>query len=334
MTDPDKITIYDVAERAGVSITTVSNALNRPERVGAATLQRVLDVMDQLGFTPKETAVSRARKGVGRIGALAPFSSYASYRTRLVGVLRACEGRAIEVVVFDQESAAAAVSPLLGSLPTTGRLDGLLLMGVPLQDAMARRIVQRKLATVLLDSFHRDFASVNVGDEGGGRLVGEYLASKGHRHIAYVSEEQRSMDYLSQGQLRIQGLEKALGEAGVTDAVRHVITSNDLAGGRRAAADMVAAKALPDAILAHHDDLAAGLVSGLRAAGVRVPEDVAVVGYDDGDLADALGLTTVRQPFVESGELACTLLLDRLSGPSRAVQHVNLPAELIVRSTA
>jgi LacI family transcriptional regulator len=334
MTDPGKVTIYDVAERAGVSITTVSHVLNRPERVGAASRQRVLDVMDELGFTPKEAAVSRARKGVGRIGVLAPFSSYASYRTRLVGVLRACEGRAIEVVVFDQESAAAAVSPLLGSLPTTGRLDGLLLMGVPLQEAMAHRLAQRKLATVLLDSVHRDFASVNIGDEGGGYLVGEYLAGKGHQRIAYVSEQQRSMDYLSQGQLRIQGLEKALGEAGVSEAVRHVITSNDLAGGRRAAAEMVAAKALPDAILAHHDDLAAGLVSGLRAVGVRVPDDVAVVGYDDGDLADALDLTTVRQPFVESGELAATLLLDRLAEPTRAVQHVNLPAELIVRSTA
>ncbi|GAA1711762.1 LacI family DNA-binding transcriptional regulator [Fodinicola feengrottensis] len=326
---PERPTIYDVAARAGVSITTVSNALNKPQRVGAATLRRVLEVIDELGFTPKADAVSQARRGVGRIGVLAPFSSYASYRGRLVGVLRACEGLAVEVVVFDQPSVAASVSPLLSSLPTTGRLDGMLLMGVPLEDAMARRLVERGLATVLVDSVHRDFTTVNVDDEGGGALVGEFLAERGHREVAYVSEQQRSADYLSPGQLRIRGLVRALGAD-----VRHVTTDNSLSGGRRAAAELIAASAVPDAILAHYDDLAAGLVAGFRAAGLRVPQDVAVVGYDDGTLADALDLTTVRQPFEESGRLAAGLLLERLADPAAAVQHVMLPGQLVVRSTA
>jgi DNA-binding LacI/PurR family transcriptional regulator len=329
------VTIYDVAERAGVSISTVSNALNKPDRVGAASLQRVLAAIDELGFTPKAAAVSRARKGVGRIGTLAPFTSYSSYRTRLAGVLTACQGRAIEVVVFDQESAAEATSPLLSSLPVTGRLDGLLLMGVPLQDEMAERLARRKLPTVLVDSFHRHLSSVNVDDELGGYLLGEYLVSRGHRRFAYVSERQISATFLSQGQKRKAGLIKALADAGLGEqALQRVITTRDVDGGRRAAAEILASAERPDAVLGHFDDIAAGLVIGFQAGGVCVPQDIAVAGYDDGELAAALGITTVRQPLAESGEIGASLLLDRLGGQARGVQHVTLPAELIVRTTA
>jgi DNA-binding LacI/PurR family transcriptional regulator len=331
----EPVTIYHVAEQAGVSITTVSNALNRPDRVGAATLARVMAVIDELGFTPKEAAVSRARKGVGRIGVLAPFTSYASYRSRLAGVLEACDGQAIEVVLFDQQSVAEASSPLLGSLPVTGRLDGVLIMGLPLKDAMARRLAQRQLAAVLVDSAHPDLSSVNVDDEAGGYLVGKYLVDQGHQTFAYVSERQRSTTFLSPGILRMRGFERALADAGLAPgAMRHVITSHDVDGGRRAAAEMIAAGNLPDALFAHFDDIAAGLLSGLRAKGVRVPEDVAVVGYDGTELADALDLTTVHQPFVESGRIATGLLLDQLNRKSPGVQHIKLPAQLIVRSTA
>jgi LacI family transcriptional regulator len=133
----------------------------------------------------------------------------------------------------------------------------------------------------------------------------------------------------------MRGVERALADAGAaTGALRRVITSHDVEGGRRAAAELVAAGSLPDALVAHFDDIAAGLVSGLRAKGVRVPEDVAVVGYDGTEIADAMEITTVRQPFAESGRIACGLLLDQLNGRSAGVQHVTLPAQLIVRSTA
>lgn len=329
------VTIYDVAARAGVSITTVSNVLNRPARVGAETLQRVLTVIDELGFTPKATAVSQARKGVGRIGVLAPFTSYSSYRTRLVGVLMACEGQPIEVVVFDQQSAAEATSPLLSSLPTTGRLDGLLIMGLPLEDTMVERLTKRGLPAVLVDSFHRDLSIVDVDDEEGGHRVGEYLASRGYRRFAFVSEGQRSTAFLSQGQKRLRGFTRALLEAGCEDdAIRHLTTTKNVAGGSHAAEELLAAGPLPDAIFAHFDDIAAGLIGAFRAAGVRVPEDVAVVGYDDGDLAEAMGITTVRQPFVESGQVACALLLDYMAGNADSVQRTTLSTALVVRTSA
>jgi LacI family transcriptional regulator len=332
----EKVTIYEVAREAGVSITTVSHVMNRPDRVGAATRQRVLDVMDQLGFTPKATAVTLARKGIGRIGVLAPFTSYSSYAVRLMGVLGACDGRNVDVVIFDAPSVASATSPLLRTLPVTGRLDGLVIMGVPLEDAMAHRLANRKLASVLVDSRHKDLNWVNVDDEAGGYQIGAHLLERGHRHFTYVSEGQRSTDWTSPAQLRKHGLIRALREAGIPDdALRHeIIPASNMAGGMEAARTILRRDPAPTAVVAHHDELAAGLLAGFRAAGRRVPEDIAVTGYDGTDLAQALDLTTVTQPFAETGRIAATLLLgllDETGGPS---QHINLTPTLIARATS
>jgi DNA-binding LacI/PurR family transcriptional regulator len=330
-----KVTIYEVANRAGVSIATVSHVLNRPDRVGAATRERVLNIMDELGFTPKPTAVTLARKGVGRIGVLAPFTSYASYAVRLTGVLEACADRNVDVVVFDVPSVAAATSPLLRTVPVTGRLDGLLIMGIPLESVTARRLATRKLATVLVDSLQQDLNRVNVDDETGGYQIGTHLIERGHRGFTYVSEGQRSADYTSPAQLRKRGLIRALQEAGLgQEALQHWIAySNDMRDGREAAADILRLDHVPTAVIGHHDGLAAGLLAGFLAAGRRVPEDIAVAGYDGTELSEALELTTVEQPFAETGRIAAALLLGMLDGTARPNQHVNLIPTLIVRGT-
>lgn len=330
-----KPTIYQVAELAGVSAATVSNAFNRPERVGATTFGKVMAAVDELGFTPKAAAVLHARKGVGRIGVLAPFTSYDSFRTRLVGVLEASRTCSVEIAVFDQESAAETASPLLSTLPATGRLDGLLVMGLPLQDAMAERLVRRNLPTVLVDSTHESLTSVVVDDEYGGRLAGEHLLTQGHRRFAYVSERQQSMTFISQGVRRLTGFRSALADAGLGDAaLQHVITSHDVAGGRRAALEIATWQERPDAVFAHFDEIGAGLISGFRSQGMSVPGDIAVIGYDDSPLAEAMDLTTVSQPLAESGRIGCELLLEQLAGGSHGVQHTALLPQLVTRSSA
>src|SRR5690242_20617893 len=129
---PRSKTIYDVATLAGVSISTVSLALNAPTRVSAETRRKVLEAVDALGFVPKPEAVARARRGVGRVGVIAPYTSYPSAARRLNGILHAGSQHALEIVLFNQESAAQSTSPLLSSLPITGRLDGLIVISLPL----------------------------------------------------------------------------------------------------------------------------------------------------------------------------------------------------------
>jgi DNA-binding LacI/PurR family transcriptional regulator len=113
-----------------------------------------------------------------------------------------------------------------------------------------------------------------------------------------------------------------------------VHTSNDLAGGRAAVEKLLAGPRLPDAVFAHQDVLAAGVLLGCRQHGIRVPEDLAVVGFDDGELAEALAITTVRQPLEESGRLGFAHLREAINGRRGPARHVTLGVELIRRATA
>ncbi|MFL6128827.1 MAG: LacI family DNA-binding transcriptional regulator [Mycobacteriales bacterium] len=330
----ENATIYDVASRAGVSISTVSHTLNRPQRVHAATRQRVLEAIDELGYVPKATAMAHARKSVGRVGVLAPFSSYESYTRRLHGVLREAQGDATEIVIFDAESAASATSPLLSALPVTRRIDGIVIMGLPLDDRLADRLLAQRLHTVLVDGSRPELDSISIDDHAAGHLVGTHLIDAGRRSFAYVSEAQRSDAYLSQGQLRRNGLRRAVVDAGIAPAaVRHIHARNDIEGGRDAVSTMLRAGRLPDAVFAHQDELAAGVLLQCQREGIRVPDDVAVVGFDDGVLAEALGITTVRQPLEESGRLGYRHLRDAITGRPGPARHVTLAVELVVRST-
>lgn len=327
-------TIYDVASRAGVSISTVSHTLNRPHRVHAATRQRVLDAIDELGYVPKASAMAHARKAVGRIGVLAPFSSYESYGRRLKGILQEAQGDAIEIVIYDQESAASATSPLLSALPVTRRLDGLVIMGLPLDDHLAERLLTQGLPTVLIDSTRPELDSITIDDHAAGHRVGAHLIATSRRSFAYISEAQRSDAYLSQGQLRRTGLRRAATDAGIDpEQVRHVHASNDIAGGQAAIDRMFSERRLPDAVFAHQDVLAAGVLLGCRQHGIRVPDDLAIVGFDDGELAAALEITTVRQPLEDSGRLGYRHLRDALAGRHGLARHVTLGVELVVRAT-
>jgi DNA-binding LacI/PurR family transcriptional regulator len=327
-------TIYDVASRAGVSISTVSHTLNRPHRVHAATRQRVLDAIEELGYVPKASAMAHARKAVGRVGVLAPFSSYESYGRRLKGILREAQGDAIEIVIYDQESAASATSPLLSALPVTRRLDGLVIMGLPLDDHLAERLLTQGLPTVLIDSTRPELDSITIDDHAAGHRVGAHLIATGRRSFAYISEAQRSDAYLSQGQLRRTGLRRAATDAGIDpEQVRHVHTSNDIAGGQAAIEQMVSQRRLPDAVFAHQDVLAAGVLLGCRQHGIRVPDDLAIVGFDDGELAAALEITTVHQPLEDSGRLGYRHLREALDGRHGLARHVTLGVELVVRAT-
>jgi DNA-binding LacI/PurR family transcriptional regulator len=323
-------TIRDVAAEAGVSVSTVSLVLNSPERVSDATRRKVLAVVDALGFVPKAEAVARARRGVGRVGVLAPYSSYPSVARRLTGMMRAVGSRPVEVVLFDQQSAAHRRSPLLESLPVTGRLDGIIVVSLPLEEAIARRLGELRLATVLVDVRHPGFDAVHTDDAAGGRLAAEHLLDRGHRRFAFLGEAQESAGYVSPSQRREDGFRTALAAAGHANVVR--LAGHGIGPAQAAARELLSADRPPTAVFATSDTLAAGVLRAARELGLSVPRDLAVVGFDDGELAEALDLTTVRQPLEESGRTAMELLLQRLDGPGTP-REVALGLTLIRRGT-
>ncbi|MEQ4498317.1 LacI family DNA-binding transcriptional regulator [Nocardioides kribbensis] len=306
-------TIYDVAREAAVSISTVSNVLNKPERVARPTRERVLAVADELGYVPKSSAAHLARKRVGRIGVVAPFTAYPSYLQRLTGILRGASGQQLEVGVFDHESAATAATPLLASIPVRGAVDGLIVMGSSIEQVVEERLLAHGVPVVMVDADSGAFSVVTIDDFGAGRTAAQHLLDLGHRRLGYVLERQEA-EYESQARRRLGGFREAVAE--VSGATLEVVSCL----GTAAAAEQVAAGMLaggpggrPTAVMAHFDDLALGVVRAARALALRVPDDVSVLGFDDGPVADAADLSTVHQPFEESGEVAVRLLLQAMA---------------------
>jgi DNA-binding LacI/PurR family transcriptional regulator len=329
---PEQATIYEVARIAGVSISTVSLALNSPGRVRPATRERVLQAADSLGYVPKSEAIARARKSLGRIGVLAPFTTYPSFAIRLNGVFDAVGDRAVDVVAFDEPSAASAESPLLATLPVTQRIDGLIVMDLPLNDAVTTRLLKSRMPTVLIDETHRAFDSVETDDYAGGALAAEHLIARGRKRFAFIGEGQPAHDYALPSRRRVRGYADALTRAGMTLPESWILTTtNSLAAATEAATTLLGSSERPDAVFTHTDVLAAGVLRAATELGLRVPDDIAVVGYDDGELAEALGLTTIRQPFRESGRIAAQMLLDRLAGRHLDTRAVRLHLEVVVR---
>jgi LacI family transcriptional regulator len=327
-------TIYNVAKLAGVSISTVSRVLNAPEQVHEATRTRVLAAIDQLNFVPRAEATARARKGIQRIGVLAPFFTFPSFVQRLRGVANALAGSPYEMVIYNVESDVRRDGHL-ATLPVTRRIDGLIIMALPFDGRAAQRLITHELEAVLIEFAHPTFSSVEIDDRSGGRMVARYLVERGHRRCAFVGDSDVPIYSIHTSDERLAGYREGLHAAGV-ELPHHYVSRapHGMEAARRQAHSLLDLPEPPTAIFSPSDTQAMGVLKAARERGVKVPDQLAVVGFDDVEFADYIGLTTVRQPLEESGRVAVDLLLARLADRSRPIQRVNLPLMLVKRETA
>ncbi len=327
-------TVYDVARKAKVSIATVSRVLNSPERVQDLTRARVLAAIDALHFVPKAEAAARARKAHRRIGVLAPFLTYPSFVQRLRGVATALHNSTYELSVYHVDSSHRR-DGYLDSLSVTSRLDGLIVMSVPFSEATARRLLSHGLETVLIEFSHPAFTSIEIDDQAGGRIAAEYLLAQGHRRVAYVGDGELPDYAIRASDKRLAGYRQVLADHGVALADEYVaLGPHSLNHAREMTHCLLNLPQPPTAVFAYSDTQAMGALKAARERGIAVPSQLAIVGFDDLDVAEYIGLTTIRQPLDESGRVAVELLLARMADPSRHVQHTTLPLTLIRRETA
>ena len=325
-------TIYSIASEAGVSPATVSRVLNGSSKVNQQTRERVLEVIGRLEFVPKAEARARALKRNYRIGILVPFFTAPSFVQRLRGVA-ATLPTDYELVVYAVNST-QLLDGYLASLPLTGNLDGLIVMSLAINETQAQHLSNNHLETVLIEYPQTGFSTVEIDDIKGGKLAAEYLVAKGHRRIAFLGDTNLPEYAIHPISQRLLGFRQKLNELGISLPDQYVrLASYSLEQARQVAADFLKLPVPPTAIFAATDLQAMGVIMVARQMGLNIPGDLAVMGFDNLDMAELMELTTIQQPLDESGRVAVELLLERITTPTHSFQHVQLPLTIIERKT-
>lgn len=336
-----RVTISEIAKAAGVSKTAVSFAFNDPSRLPEDTVKRILAVADELGYFPNPVARSLTSKRTGNLGLLFPQPMPTAldnpYMLELLrGVGQVCDANGYNMVL---------VSPVLGSMRqavSEAVVDGFLTIGLEHDKATIRLLEQRAIPYVMVDSEpYPGAACVNIDDTSGAYEVMEHVLDNGHRDILILGIESGKYgnieEYVGTIQHRVAGYRAALQEYGLDidgKQVRLIECPCTAEGGREALESFQMLVAPPTAIVAMADIIALGVLEAVREQGIRVPEDLSVVGYDDLPIARWLNppLTTVQQPTLEKGRAATRLLLQVMAGSAEKTEVV-LPTRLVKRSS-
>ncbi|HRQ22456.1 MAG TPA: LacI family DNA-binding transcriptional regulator [Anaerolineales bacterium] len=328
-------TIYDVAKLSGVSIATISRVLNASNKVNPETQRRVMSAIDQLGFVPKAEARARALKSIGRIGVLTPFFTAPSFVQRLRGVASALSKANYELVIYPVDTM-EQLQGYISSIPLRQNLVGLIIMSLAITDDEAHRLHKSNMDTVLIEYTHPHMNSLVIDDVQGGTLVAEHLLQKGHERVAFLGDIEPPERYaIHPVKSRLDGFRQGLKKVGISLPRTYVRSCPYLPEEtRRAAYELLSMTKPPTAIFAASDMQALSIMKVARQLKRKIPDDIAIVGFDDIDVAEHVDLTTVRQHLDESGRLAAEMLLARAKEPNRPLQHIALPLELVERLTS
>ena len=322
-------TIYEVARQAGVSIATVSRVQRNAELVAPATRERVRQAVADLGYRPSRLGRSLARGHHDATGIVFPDLSGPYYSAVILGFeeASAADGRSVLILATHRRPDAAAQV-----LELADRTDGIVLFGRTVDDQVVAELARRNVPVVVLARPAAGSAdTVRAESRSSAVALTNHIFDHGRRRVVFLGDPAASPDAAE----RFDGFLDAHRAARRPPWMTAVACSYREADGHTAAAELLARNEQPDAILCANDEIAMGVMGAARAAGLRVPEDLAVTGWDDIPAARHLAppLTTVRQPMEELGRRAASMLRERLTGTRTAARHEVLGTELVVRSS-
>ncbi|HSG16635.1 MAG TPA: LacI family DNA-binding transcriptional regulator [Anaerolineae bacterium] len=327
-----QVTIRDVAKRADVSIATVSRVLNNSSAVRPTTRESVMRAIRELDYRPNLTARMLSLGCSLSIGIILPFLTLPSFIERLRGIQLVLADSEYEMLLVSAESPERVDGCIENLL--LRQVDGAIIISMRPADEHVPLFRQGGTPTVLIDAEHPQLDSVLVDDIDGGLKATNHLIELGHRHIAFLSDYLASPFNFASMQRRFDGYRKALAGAGIAFRADYHVQGN--LGGREAYQKAISLLELadrPTAIFSASDTHAVGVLKAAHDLGIRVPEELSVVGYDDIRDAEYLHLTTVRQHLFESGVEGANLLLSGLGEPNRQPVDVRLPVTLVERGT-
>ncbi|HXH63044.1 MAG TPA: LacI family DNA-binding transcriptional regulator [Gemmatimonadales bacterium] len=327
------VSIKDVARAARVSVATVSRVQNESANVTEPTRRRVRAVAERLGYSPHAAARSLSTSKTGGLGVLLP-DLYGEFYSELIrGIDQTAQRHGYHVLLASSHNEKAEIAKAVQSM--RGRVDGVIMMSPAPGAYLPVRDLPATFPVVLLNcAAGSAFDSIAVANARGAQDVVRHLVELGHRRIAMITGPARNQDAAE----RLKGYRAGLREAGIApDAALEEAGDFSDTSGFRAALDLLTLNPRPTALFAANDAMAIGAVSALRESGVRVPEDVAVAGFDDIPMARYMHppLTTVRVDIAALGERAATRLLEAVTNRRRHKKRREVvPVTLVIRASS
>jgi len=328
------VSLSDVAKAAGVSLATASRAMNSAYGVAPKTRDRVLAAAARLDFVASPDARTLASGGSSRRVALIVSHINRWFFGQMVdGIERITAGADIDLLLYhvdDEEHRRG----FFERLPARRKVEAMVIVAFPVDEGESRRLNLMGVDIIAAGGQSAHYPHVCIDDYAASRQAVDHLTSRGHRRIAMLSAHEPAVPDWPSFPGRQRGYFDALAAVGVEPEpgwTREVDWGE--AAAARATDELLDSDAAPTAIFAHSDELAMGAMGAILARGLRVPEDIALIGIDDHPLAAPLGLSTVRQPVREQGEIVGRMVLQALGieGDGIDPRSVIVPTELIAR---
>jgi LacI family transcriptional regulator len=322
-------TIREVSSLAGVSISTVSRVLNNTVPVANETKQRVLEAVEKLEYHPNAFARSLVTNRSGCLGVIVGEINSPFFGELLKGIEDKAESLGMHLIVSSGHAQEASETRALHFLQQR-RPDALIVYVEALGDEALQHLTYKNVPVVVLGRFIKDTPCVYLDNEEGGFTATQYLIQQGHRCVAHLSGPTHLPDSVA----RLKGYQKALESHALPYDPALVAEGNFSEGSGYETIKVLLSRAKDfTALFVANDQMAAGVLRALREAGLRVPEDISVIGYDDIPLAKFLYplLTTIRQPLTDMGQAAADIALARLNGQETEVRKFE--PQLVIRES-
>jgi DNA-binding LacI/PurR family transcriptional regulator len=328
-------TIRDVARKAHVSVATVSRVINDSPNVRPETRQRVLDAIEDLNFHPNPAAQRLSGGKTSTIGVIAPFFTRPAFATRLAGIQEILDESKYDLVLYSIRSL-SQLEKRLSSLVGQNRVDGLISISVHIPEEMILEGDPDLPVVSLDDERIKHFPSIVIDNVYGGQLATQYLIDKGYTRIGFIGDSNDPHFNFVSSQRRFEGFRQAL-EAKMLafEPQWHLFGLHGVEQAYRNALEIFRLPHQPEAIFAASDTQAFGVLKAAREVGLNVPDDVAVIGFDDIEASEYLNLTTIGAHLYDSGQMSARLLLRwLLAGDVHPDKwQTFLPLEIIERHT-
>ncbi|MFN2340662.1 MAG: LacI family DNA-binding transcriptional regulator [Halanaerobium sp.] len=327
-----KINIYDVAEKAGVGIGTVSRVLNNSNKVKEETREKILEVMQELNYRPNKVAQNLAKQKANAIAVIVPSFIDHFFVEVLKGIQDALTEENIDLVLHKIDLNEKRMDKIL-EIVHGRKVDGIAAVTMDISQTEHTEFKNAEIPIVIADEFSPDFHSIYFDDIKGGEMAVDYLINLGHRKIAFINGDINNLH----GQKRLMGVNKSFEKHNLK--INHkLIKDGDFYSedGYQSMQEILELPEVewPTAVFAASDNQAIGVLEAMKEKDLKAPADIAVIGYDNIELAKYLKITTIWQPMYQLGHLAIEVLLKAINGELQETYQKELELKLVKRETA